>query len=147
MAATEESAQVFWVTDAEGALALSPQSISLPAEAAATAKLQAAFEALLKGAATDTEGVSTIPAGTTLRRLSVEADGIHVDLSAEFQQGGGSFSMRGRLGQIIYTATTLDPDASVWISVQGEPLTLLGGEGLEVQQPMTRESYQAAFGG
>jgi len=147
VATTADTAQVFWVTDADGRLVLTPQSISLPADASATAKLEAAFDTLLQGAESEGEGVSTIPAGTTLRQLSVEGDGIHVDLSAEFQQGGGSFSMRGRLGQIIYTATGLDPDAPVWISVQGEPLTLLGGEGLEVEQPMTRESYQTAFGG
>jgi len=34
----------------------------------------------------------------------------------------------------------------VWLDVEGEPLTLLGGEGLIVSQPMTRSDVAAEFG-
>ena len=53
--------------------------------------------------------------------------------------------MTGRLGQIVYTATTLNPNSKVWLSVAGKPLTVLGGEGLEIPQPITRSIFDREF--
>ncbi|NER81424.1 MAG: spore germination protein, partial [Leptolyngbya sp. SIO1D8] len=92
------------------------------------------------------EAATSIPEQTELVALTVESDGIHVDLSDEFTIGGGSASMIGRLAQVVYTATTLEPETPVWISVEGSPLTLLGGEGLEIRQPITRSDLTADFG-
>ena len=109
--------------------------------------LTLAFADLMTGP-TDSNGeaATTIPEQTELVALTVEADGVHVDLSNEFTVGGGSASMIGRLAQVVYTATTLEPETPVWISVDGSPLTLLGGEGLEVRQPVTRSDLEEDFG-
>ncbi len=106
--------------------------------------LTAAFNNLLTSAENATAS-STIPQGTKLRSLKILDDGIHVDLSTEFTTGGGSASMIGRLAQVIYTATTLQPEAKVWIDVEGKPLEILGGEGLEIERPMTRQSFEENF--
>jgi spore germination protein GerM len=109
------------------------------------ALLTAAFERLLWGPQ-QPDRFSEIPPGTRLLNLTATPDGaIAVDLSDEFTQGGGSASMIGRLGQVVYTATTLNPEAPVRISVNGEPLNVLGGEGLEVPQPVTRQQFEREF--
>jgi spore germination protein GerM len=88
---------------------------------------------------------STIPVGTKLLSSKILADGIHIDLSKEFTKGFGATSMIGRLGQVIYTATAENPDAAVWITVEGKKLEVLGDVGAEIRQPITRQSYNQDY--
>ncbi|NJR24827.1 MAG: hypothetical protein HC786_23040 [Richelia sp. CSU_2_1] len=140
-----KTVQVYWVKDAGDKLQVVATQVALPEVDKPDATLKAAFNNLLAGPK-DANVSSEIPQGTKLRSLSVKNDGVYVDLSAEFTSGGGSNSMTGRLGQVVYTATSLKPDARVWISVEGKPLELLGGEGLEVAQPSTRQTFDKNFG-
>ncbi|MEG4030170.1 MULTISPECIES: GerMN domain-containing protein [unclassified Microcoleus] len=139
-----QTVQVYWVKDASGKFEGVPTKVAVKQADKPDAALQAAFNSLLAGPK-DATVSSEIPNGTKLRGLSVKNDGVYVDLSAEFTSGGGSNSMTGRLGQVIYTATSLQPNTKVWISVEGKPLELLGGEGLEVAQPSTRQSFDKNF--
>ncbi|MEG3990002.1 GerMN domain-containing protein [Microcoleus sp. S28C3] len=139
-----QTVQVYWVKDASGKFEGVPTKVAVKQADKPDATLQAAFNSLLAGPK-DANVSSEIPNGTKLRGLSVKNDGVYVDLSAEFTSGGGSNSMTGRLGQVIYTATSLQPNTKVWISVEGKPLELLGGEGLEVAQPSTRQSFDKNF--
>jgi len=136
--------QIYWLKDRDGELELVASPLILNQSNQSDQILTTALNQLLAGP-TDANAASSIPQGTTLRDVMIEPDGVHVDLSPEFKGGGGSAAMTGRLGQIIYTATTLEPNAKVWISVNGEPLRLLGGEGLEIDQPMTRQSFDQNF--
>jgi spore germination protein GerM len=89
---------------------------------------------------------TTVPVGTKLLSSKIMADGIHIDLSKEFNQVSGATSVIGRLGQVIYTATAQNPDAPVWITIEGKKLELLGdGAGIEVRQPITRQTYNQDF--
>jgi spore germination protein GerM len=144
----EQTAQVYWLRDTGTHLEVVPKTITVatnqPNAVQPNAVLEMAFNSLLAGS-TDPALSSTIPQGTKLRGVKVQNDGIHVDLSEEFTSGGGSASMTGRVAQILYTATTLQPGAKVWIDVEGKQLDVLGGEGLELEQPLTRQSFKENF--
>ena len=145
-AAEETSVQVYWLDTAPNAdsFELRPSSVAVQKSAQPEAVLESAVQRLLEGPDVQ-EFATTIPKGTKLLGVDVESDGVHVNLSPEFTAGGGSASMMGRLGQLIYTATSLDPNAQVWIDVNGKPLDVLGGEGIVVEQPMTRENFDNNF--
>ncbi|MGF1518418.1 MAG: GerMN domain-containing protein [Nodosilinea sp.] len=145
-APVEMTGQVYWLKDDGTSFELVAQSVSVAADASPSDRVAAVFSNLLsKPGDPSQEAFTTIPEQTQLLSASVDADGVHVDLSGDFETGGGSAAMIGRLGQVIYTATAFDPAAPVWISVEGKPLTLLGGEGLEVNQPMTRRNFDEGF--
>jgi spore germination protein GerM len=139
----EKSVQIYWLKTVGSEIELAAAPISVT-EAQPSIILKSAFEKMLKGS-TDPTLTSTIPANTKLQELKIQPDGIHVDLSSEFTTGGGSTAMMGRVAQVIYTATTLDPNASVWISINNQPLDVLGGEGLVLDQPMTRQGFDQNF--
>ena len=138
-----QTPHVYWLKPRDTGLDLVPQ----PVEIAATQPnqvLERAFQALLAGPTEGTDS-TTIPPETKLLGLKIDNGEVHVNLSEDFTKGGGSTSMVGRIGQVIYTATTLDPNAKVYIEVEGEPLEFLGGEGVEVLQPLTRESFERNY--
>jgi spore germination protein GerM len=137
----EKTAQIYWLKNSDTDLEFVPVAVKVKSADREEALLTTAVNNLLS----DVPGkdLSTgIPKGTTLRSLKVKSDSVYVDLSKAFVSGGGSLSMTGRLGQILYTATSLNPTAKVYLSVEGEPLTVLGGEGLIVDQPLTRSQFE-----
>lgn len=142
-------AEIYLIEDKNGKLQLVARPVAIEQKAANQAAiLEQSFNRLLAQSNSTTatnQPTSAIPKGTKLRSIKVDKDNITVDLSPEFTSGGGSASMTGRLGQVIYTATSLNPKAKVFLSVSGKPLETLGGEGLEITQPITRDSFQKDF--
>ncbi len=146
--ATDDKVKVFWIDDKNNKkVSVSSQERKI---ATATARTPEGFateslKMLLASTGKEAKQTSTIPAGTKLLSSKLKDDGLHVDLSREFTEGGGSTSMQSRLAQILYTATSRAPDMPVWIAVEGKQLETLGGEGVEIKQPLTRSVFQQEF--
>jgi hypothetical protein len=84
---------------------------------------------------------TTIPDGTRLLGITID-DGIaSVDLSREFESGGGSASVFGRLAQVVYTLTQFPTVDAVTFKLDGEPVTVFSGEGVVLDQPVGRADY------
>jgi germination protein M len=107
---------------------------------------RAAMEKLLAGSTVQRDGYaaisSAIPPGTRLLGLSISGGIATVDLSGEFEAGGGSRSTLARLGQVVYTLTQFSTVDAVAFEVDGEPVTVFGSEGLVIHGPMVRAAFE-----
>jgi germination protein M len=106
---------------------------------------RAAVEALLDGPnelESEFDVVSVIPDGTELLDLSV-ADGVAtVDLSGEYESGGGSASMFARLSQVVYTLTQFPTVDGVEFRIDGKLVDTFSGEGIALDGPQERKDYE-----
>lgn len=140
-APTTLTVRLAWVSNGENALAVER---SIPyTQAVATAAMQA----LLAGPTPEEQAMwpaisSAIPAGTKLLGLSVENGVAKVDLSKEFESGGGSFGVTARLAQVVYTLTQFPTVQSVEFYIEGTRVEMFSGEGLILEGPQTIEDYQ-----
>ena len=105
-----------------------------------------AVELLLAGPTADeTAGIpamhTAIPEGTSLLGLSVDDGVATVDLSSEFDDGGGSAGMFARLAQVVFTVTRATGVGEVAFDIAGEPVTVFSSEGIELNRPQTRADY------
>jgi spore germination protein GerM len=107
----------------------------------------AAMEELLAGP-TDAEQETwplldtAIPEGTELLGLAVSDGVARVDLSSEFESGGGTWSVTARLAQVVYTLAQFDTVDAVEFSIDGEVVELFSGEGLVLDGPQSPEDYE-----
>lgn len=99
--------------------------------------------ALAAGPATAGELSTTVPPGTRLLHATFQGGVLTVDLNSEFESGGGTSSMLGRLNQLFYTLTQPKGVEAVRLLVEGRPVTVFAGEGLMVPQPWVREDSRA----
>jgi len=105
----------------------------------------AAVESLLEGPdmreASAAVG-SQIPTGTQLLGLTIDGEVATVDLTSEYESGGGSASMNMRIAQVVYTLTQFPRVKGVLFELDGQPVDVLGGEGVIVDHPVTRKDYR-----
>jgi germination protein M len=84
---------------------------------------------------------TTIPEGTRFLGLRIDGGIATVNLSREFETGGGSASVIGRLAQVVYTLTQFPTVEGVKFELDGVPVTNFSGEGVVLSEPVGRADY------
>jgi germination protein M len=102
----------------------------------------AALESLLRGPVPgDGQASTAIPADSKLLNLTIDDGLATVDLSAEFESGGGSFSMLARLAQVVFTITQFPTVDRVAFEIEGKPVDVFSSEGIVLDEPQTRADF------
>lgn len=105
-------------------------------------KLKFAINSLISGPKQNEQdkGVYTeIPEGTDLIYVHELQDKAIINLSSEFETGGGTDSLYKRLYQVIKTANR-NSDVPVYLYVEGQRADVIGGEGIMLNQPLNDRS-------
>jgi hypothetical protein len=128
-----------------------------------TATATAAMKALLAGPSAKERAPkwpikTLIPAGSKLLGIEISGGLATVDLSAEFASlspddvwDGGSYSLHGRVAQVVYTLTQFTTVDRVNFKLDGKPVKVLSGmpdpvsgasEAIAMDKPVTRATYR-----
>ena len=103
-----------------------------------------AIKALIEGPTPeemDKELSSSIPKDTLLLGLTIEDGLATIDLSREFEVGGGSMNILSRLAQVVYTLTQFPTVDEVLFHIDGQPVEVFSGEGVLLGDPVSRADY------
>ena len=104
----------------------------------------AAMKALLDGPTADERSAgltSSVPPGTRLLGIGIRDGLATVDLTSEYQSGGGALSMQTRLGQVVYTLTQFPTVQKVRFRLDGSPVNVFSSEGIVLDHPVGRSDY------
>ncbi len=137
---SEITVQLYWVSAGENALGV-PRTVPYTKAVA-----RAAVNALLAGPTsaekTTWPAISTaIPAGTRLLGIDIDDGVATVDLSREFDDGGGSFAMHARLAQVVYTLTQFSTIDAVQFRIEGVPVRVFSSEGIILDGPQDADDF------
>lgn len=108
---------------------------------AAPAVLRGALEQLLQGPTEEETGwglTTAVPEGVSVLGASIADGTATVDLSEEFDDGGGSLGMFLRLAQVVHTATQFASVERVALRIEGEPVEVFSSEGIELPPTLDR---------
>jgi germination protein M len=104
-----------------------------------------ALSALLKGPSEDEirkKLISLVPQGTKLLSAQVRGSTAFLNFSEAFMYNHyGIEGYAGQLKQIVYTATAFPTVQDVQILIEGEKHDYLGGEGVYIGRPLSRNSF------
>ena len=82
---------------------------------------------------------SEIPQGTKVLSVRESSGSVLVDLSSEFESGGGAESTYMRIKQVIKTANA-NTASPVYLYINGKQVNVIGGEGVMIKQPLNERS-------
>ena len=85
---------------------------------------------------------SEIPKTTKLLDIKENGNKIIIDLSSDFQYGGGTDSVYSRMMQLIKTAIANTNNKKIYLYLDGKQVNFLGGEGIMISQPLTEKSLE-----
>jgi hypothetical protein len=131
------SLEIWFVRD--GGLAATHRAHA-PTAAVATA----AMTDLLDGPTTPeaAAGLTTaVPSGTRLLGINIANGVATVDLTSEFQSGGGASSLQTGLGQVVYTLTQFPTVQKVRFRLDGTPVNVFSSQGIVLDHPVGRADY------
>ena len=83
---------------------------------------------------------SEIPQGTKVLSVRESANSIMIDLSSNFESGGGAESTYMRVKQIIKTANA-NSSIPTYLYINGKQANVIGGEGIMIKQPLNERSF------
>jgi spore germination protein GerM len=105
-----------------------------------------AVKALLAGPTTaeTRNGFTTaVPKDTRFLDLTIDGAGIaKVDLSRDFESGGGSLGLTLRLAQVACTVGQFPTVKGVRFALNGELVSVFSGNGIVLDKPVTCDSYR-----
>ena len=81
---------------------------------------------------------SEIPPETKLLGIKEDENSYTINISDDFEMGGGADSMKIRVKQLITTAVQAADGKDVYLEIEGKRVEYVGGEGIMILQPLQR---------
>ncbi|MGH8913941.1 MAG: GerMN domain-containing protein, partial [Acidimicrobiia bacterium] len=139
------AAVVYLIQDPENSLAGNPALVPfqtvVPAPASTT-EAMLSLQLVTGDLVLPTGFATTIPSEVEVLGVTAAEHMITVDMNPAFLEGaGGALADFTMLNQLVYTASQVGEIESVLFTVNGEPVTAFGSEGLDLSQPVARDSF------
>ncbi len=137
----------FFQNKQDGSLSLVPVERPIKAffVADVSEKIRFAVNQLISGPTADEIAagyISCVPDEAQVLDVKKQDNLIYLNFSSEIESGGGISEIKGRLVQIVFTATQFEPDAGVRILIEGKEIKSFSGEGItDVEKPMYRNDF------
>jgi hypothetical protein len=121
------------------------QVAAVPRSVARVARIgTVTLEALLAGPTAQERSAgygSEIPATTRLRGLSISGGVAIVDLSGDFESGGGTLGLTLRLAQVVCTLDQFPTVDGVRFALDGTVVDVFSGDGIIIDEPVACGDY------